>query len=67
MGEVERLRSSVAKDAAAMQAVGVLVEAKALKLDLPGGLLNQSSVLAVLLASCCVACFSVLQCFGPFC
>ena len=36
MGEVERLHSSVAKDAAAMQAMGVLVEAKALKLDMHG-------------------------------
>ena len=37
MGEVERLQSNVARDAAAMQAVGVLVEAKALKLDMLGG------------------------------
>ena len=36
MGEVDRLRSNVAKDAAAMQAMGVLVEAKALKLDIHG-------------------------------
>lgn len=36
MGEVDRMRSSVAKDAAAMQAMGVLVEAKALKLDMHG-------------------------------
>ena len=38
MGEVDRLRSNVAKDAAAMQAMGVLVEAKALKLDMHGKL-----------------------------
>ena len=36
MGEVDRLRSNIAKDAAAMQAMGVLVEAKALKLDIQG-------------------------------
>lgn len=36
MGEVERLQSNVARDAAAMQAMGVLVEAKALKLDMQG-------------------------------
>ncbi|DBA83018.1 TPA: hypothetical protein ACH3X1_006794 [Trebouxia sp. C0004] len=36
MGEVERLHSVVARDAAAMQAMGVLVEAKALKLDVHG-------------------------------
>ena len=36
MGEVERLHSNVAKDAAAMQAMGVLCEAKALKLDMLG-------------------------------
>ena len=38
MGEVERLQSNVARDAAAMQAMGVLVEAKALKLDMHGEL-----------------------------
>ena len=38
MGEVERLHSNVAKDAAAMTAMGVLVEAKALKLDMHGNL-----------------------------
>ena len=36
IGEVERLHSNAAKDAAAMQAMGVLVEAKALKLDMHG-------------------------------
>ncbi len=36
MGEVERLHSIVARDAAAMKAMGVLVEAKALKLDVHG-------------------------------
>ncbi|KAA6417367.1 MAG: hypothetical protein FRX49_12696 [Trebouxia sp. A1-2] len=36
MGEVERLHSIVASDAAAMKAMGVLVEAKALKLDVHG-------------------------------
>ena len=36
MGEIERLHSNVAKDAAAMQAMGVLCEAKALKLDMHG-------------------------------
>ena len=36
MGEIERLHSTVAKDAAAMKAMGVLVEAKALKLDMHG-------------------------------
>ena len=39
LGEVDRLRSSVAKEAAAMQAMGVLLEAKALKLDVNGGYL----------------------------
>lgn len=38
MGEVDRLQSNVAKDAATMQAMGVLVQAKALKLDMPGEL-----------------------------
>ena len=38
MGQVERLQSNVAKDAAAMQAMGVLVQAKALKLDMHGKL-----------------------------
>ncbi|KAL3152824.1 hypothetical protein ABBQ38_012405 [Trebouxia sp. C0009 RCD-2024] len=36
MGEIDRLQSNVARDAAAMQAMGVLVQAKALKLDMPG-------------------------------
>lgn len=36
MGEVERLQSNVARDATAMQAMGILVEAKALKLDMHG-------------------------------
>jgi len=36
VGEVERLHSIVARDAAAMKAMGVLVEAKALKLDMHG-------------------------------
>ena len=36
MGEVERLHSIVARDAAAMKAMGVLVEAKALRLDVHG-------------------------------
>ena len=36
MGEVERLQSNVARDATAMQAMGILVEAKALKLDMQG-------------------------------
>ena len=36
MGEVERLHSNVAKDAAAMTAMGVLVNAKALRLDVLG-------------------------------
>ena len=36
MGEVERLHTIVARDAAAMKAMGVLVAAKALKLDVHG-------------------------------
>ncbi len=42
MGEVERLHSIVARDAAAMKAMGVLVEAKALKLDVKACAVSRS-------------------------
>ena len=53
MGEVERMHCSVAKDAAAMQAMGVLMEVKALKLDMHGNLCCLATDPTVILAVLC--------------
>ena len=58
MGEVERLHSNVAKDAAAMTAMGVLVNAKALRLDVLGEASDCSTQNPVLKYVIIISCYT---------